>query len=202
MEKPNLKLIIDALNSRGYIAKYFEDSSDAVEHILSLIPQSVSVGFGGSETTRALGLPAKLFARGNQVYCAGFSAPDVDVLGKARTAQFFLTSSNAITEEGDIINIDGRCNRIGAIIDGPQSIIIVASINKICRNIDDGIRRIRTVAAPQNCLRLKRDTPCLTGGPCSDCPEATSPCRATLISHYPPFGKKYHIILIKDKYGY
>lgn len=202
MDFLKIESVITKLNARGYIANYFESSDDAVDYVLSQIPQSVSVGFGGSETTRALGLPAKLFARGNQIYCAGFSAPDVDVLGKARTAGFYITSSNAVTEEGDLINIDGRCNRIGAMLDGPNSVIFIASVDKICKNIDEGILRVRTLAAPKNCERLKRDTPCLIGGPCADCPAAISPCRATLISHFPPFGKKYHIILIKEKLGY
>lgn len=202
MDNLNLDSILAKLNARGFVANYFEASEDAVDYVLSLIPHSVSVGFGGSETTRSLGLPAKLFARGNQIYCAGFSAPDVDVLGKARTAGFYITSSNAVTEEGDLINIDGRCNRIGAMLDGPQSVIVIASIDKICKNIDEGIRRIRSIAAPRNCERLKRDTPCLSGGPCTECQSAVSPCRATLISHFPPFGKKYNVILIKDKLGY
>ena len=111
-------------------------------------------------------------------------------------------SENALTKNGCLVNIDGRGNRVAAMLDGPKNLVIITGTNKIVDNIEDGISRTRNVATPKNCVRLNKKTPCAIVGHCCNCNSEESICNATVIQHHPMSGKNVYIVLIDKNLGY
>ena len=196
--------IISNLKSRRFEASYFTDRHEAISYVLELIPEGVTCGTGGSVTLKELDILPKLADKGVTVYNRELVSSDmVPTLNEySRTADWFITSANAITRDGQIVNIDGRANRVGALIDGPQNIVIVAGTNKITSDIESAIERIRNIAAPPNAVRLGLNTPCRTDGVCSYCDSPECMCNVTAILHHPTRGKKVYLVIIDEKLGY
>ena len=197
--------VIEALKDRGFKAVYAPSKEDALNEVLSLIPNGASVGVPGTVTVREIGAIDALKARG----CTVFQhwGPDLTPEEKMRarydenSADFFLTSANALTRDGRIINIDGAGNRVSAMAWGRGVLIFVIGINKITSDLEDGIRRARSATIP-NALRLGLDTPCVKAGRCVDCRGANRICHALLILEGPTTGREVHVILAGENLGY
>lgn len=198
----DIELIKKNYLRRGFSFEFFNTIEEADAYIDRLIPKDASIGFGGSVTVKEIDLINVLKDRNllHRDLC-----PDEDkeeLLLKMHTADWYVSSANALTEEGDVVNIDGRGNRVGEIVNGPKDVLIVAGINKIVKDIAAGIERTRNVASPPNCRRLGKNTPCAITNKCSRCNSKDTICKATMILHHPTTGKNVHIILINKNLGY
>lgn len=194
------------LTHRGYQAQYCIDENAAVESVLKLIPEQASVGIPGTVTIRQLGLMEKLSARGNQIFQHWDPALKPEERKQrymdANSADWFLTSSNAITLSGDLVNIDGTGNRVAAMAWAPGKLLYVIGINKICHDLQTAIERVRDVATPPNCIRLDAQPPCTKLGHCANCDVPQRVCRMLTIMERPPFGRECHILLVGAILGY
>ena len=202
--KEKIDLLIKNLKRRTFLPHYCENSQQAVQKVLELIPETASVGIGGSMTLKDMDIPNILQNRGNNVFSAGFTKnmTNEEIYKNAAFSDVYMTSVNAITTDGELINIDGRGNRVAAILYGPPVVIAVVGINKLVDNQCDAISRVRNIASPQNCIRLNKNTPCSITGKCHYCYPPQTICRSTVITHFPSSGKKFHIIIINEKIGY
>ncbi|MGN0779951.1 MAG: lactate utilization protein [Aristaeellaceae bacterium] len=200
-----MKRAAKALEERGFEVHTVATAPVAKELILSLIPEGASIGAGGSVTIRELGVVDTLLAQGHKV--AWHWLPDVDratVYDEAAHADVYLASANAITADGQLVNIDGTCNRVAAMIQGPQTVILAVGLNKLVDGgVNTAIARIKREACPPNARRLKLQTPCALTGKCSEatCKEGCM-CNTTTIMHHPARGKRVIVVLIGQALGY
>jgi L-lactate utilization protein LutB len=208
-EQQIVERTLKALLNNGFEALYAPDKEEALSSILKLVPKDVVVGLGGSVTLREMGLPDALRDRGNKVADhwkareRGATAEEVlDIRRTQLNSDVFITSTNAVTEAGELVNIDGGGQRVAAMIFGPRRVIVVAGVNKIVRNLEEGLHRARNVAAPINAKRLNRRTPCAVTGACSDCESEERICNATTILHRRPRNTDTTVILVDEKLGY
>jgi len=201
----NVKRAVAVLNKHGFKAVYAADEESAKKMIMERIPKDAKVGIPGSKTVRQLGLDQALRERGNVTYdhwLKGLS--DQDIL-KTRKAQLncdvLLTSSNAITETGEIYNMDGVGNRVAPMIFGPPLVLIVAGKNKIVPNLDAARDRLQKIAAPKRAAELNLKLSCATTGECDDCNSPGRICRAEVVLHRPPSLTEIEIYIIDRELG-
>lgn len=197
-------ILLENLQSRGFIPHFVNSSAEAKDLILKLIPITESTGLGGSVTLSDLGIAEALKERGNTVYHRAFFPKNdrINVMLNAGRADWFLTSTNAITLDGELVNTDGIANRISSMVFGGANTLVVCGVNKIVSDIASAFERIRNESAPKNSKRLNQDTPCAKGENCVECKADKTICRATTIIHYPPMLKKFHIIIINENLGF
>ena len=200
----NINVFLNNLDKRGYSAYFVNTKEEAYSVLLSIMEEKETVGFGGSQTVEQMGIPEFLKEQGYTVLHRKVNTDyDYPTLCKmSRDAEYYVTSTNAATVGGEFVNIDGNANRISSMVYGPQNVIIVMGVNKLTENLDKAIERARNVAAPKNCVRLKKNTPCVKTGKCEGCSYINSICRATLIQHYPTTGKNVTVIIVNGEYGY
>lgn len=199
-----ISIIKNNFINRGFKFEYFEECKSAVTYITSLIPKKSSIGFGGSQSVMESGLLDALII-GDYNLLHKEVCKDVDktlLMQKMHYADWYICSSNAVSKTGELINIDGRGNRVGEVLNGPQNIIFICGTNKLVENITEGIDRVRNIASPINCVRLNRKTPCATTGICSYCNSPDTICKATVILHHPTNEKNIYIVMINKNLGY
>ena len=208
-KKIRVEKTIKSLRKHGFEVFYFNTKEEAADKIMELIPSKAVVGIGGSVTLRELDIPEKLRKRGNKTedhWIERKKGTSTEGILQVRRNQInsdvFLTSTNAITEEGELINIDGGGQRVAAMIFGPKKVIVVAGINKISKDLEEGIWRARNIASPINAKRLNRNTPCAVTGICNDCDSPERICGATVIYHKQMRNTPLTIILIDEDLGY
>ncbi len=195
---------IYALTRKGFPVHHAKTMEDAKAIVLKMIPEGASVGFGGSVTVREMGLYDELKKTGRMTHWHWMNdEPKPDVFALAATADVYLTSSNAITADGCLVNIDGTGNRVGAMIAGPKQVIVVAGANKLIDGgVPQAIARIKTVACPKNARRLGLNTPCATLDRCDAANCRKSMCNVTSIIERPVGGHKITIVLVDEEAGY
>ena len=198
--------MIKHLERRNFNTHYCPTAAEAIKLIKSLMPQGSSVTWGGSQTIREMGLARELIDSGDykvinrdlaqtpeQTRQCYLDAMDVD---------FFLTSANAITQDGVIVNIDGRGNRVAAITWGPHNVIHVNGINKVAATIEAALARARNVAAPINTARLGCDTPCKIDGVCHNCNSPQCICNYIHFTRNSFPAHRHTVVLIGESWGY
>jgi len=197
---------IAALDKNRFSACYYQNAQQALAELFNIIPLDASVGIGGSWTLIELEVVEKLEARGNTVYChhkPGLSPEEIlDLRRKQLTCDIFLTSTNAITEDGRLVNTDATGNRVAAMIFGPKKVIVLAGINKVVGTLEEAQQRIRVTAAPFNNKRLNRPNPCVKTGYCVDCQRPTRLCNVTTVIHKRPPASDIHVWVIGEEVGY
>ena len=195
---------IYALTRKGFPVHHAKTMEDAKAIVLKMIPDGASVGFGGSVTVREMGLYDELKKTGRMTHWHWMNdEPKPDVFALAAAADVYLTSSNAITADGCLVNIDGTGNRVGAMIAGPKEVIVIAGANKIVNGgIPQAIARIKTVACPKNARRLGLNTPCATLDRCDSANCQKGMCNVTSIIERPVGGHKITIVLVDEEAGY
>ncbi len=194
------------LIKHGFEAIKVPDRSAACAEILKRVPSKKTVGFGGSVTLREIGLPSLLERQGNILYDhwkQGLTQEEsLKVRRDEQSSDVFITSANAITLSGEIVNIDGACNRISAMGFGPKEVIVLAGKNKIVKDISAGIARIKNEAAPLNAIRLGLDLPCAKVGRCVECDSPQRICRGTLILERIPLHTNMLVIVVEEDLGF
>ncbi len=194
------------LEKKGFRARYTATAEDAAQAVLELIPEGASVGIPGSVTIRELGVMKRLEARGCKVYHHWDPELTKETRGSRLEDELksdvFLTSSNAITLDGMIVNIDGTGNRVAGIAWTQGKLILVISLQKVCGDLESAIQRVRDTATPPNAQRLKLATPCAKTGYCMDCDSPQRACRAILILERATMGRETHVILVGEDMGF
>lgn len=196
------KLLVKNLKSRHFDAYYCANKEDALHKALELIPEGASVGWGGTVSCSEIGLL-------NALRSGNYKAIDRESVQtpeekerlamEALFADYFLTSANAMSLDGEMVNIDGTGNRVAAIIYGPKNVLVVVGMNKVCDTLDDALKRARTVASPMNMQRFMKDTPCAVTGVCGDCKREGCICNQIVITrHCRPAGRIQYIVVGED----
>ena len=191
-----------ALTRRGFTVHHAATKAEAAQLVLSLIPANASVGAGGSMTIRELGLADALRASGHAVHWHWLEEGPA-AFPAAREADVYLCSANAVTRDGQLVNIDGTGNRVAAMIHGPKQVIAVVGVNKL---VDGGypqaLARIKREACPPNAQRLNLPFPCGVTGRCD--PEACNGgmCNVITIQEHPTGKRPYVVVLVDEALGY
>ena len=202
-----LEEVVAALRRRGFSAESFATGADAAVRVVELAADARSVGFGGSMTLASLGLAETLAAEGKEIWRHGDPKwrPEekMGVMRSELTCDIFLTSANALTADGRLVNIDGNGNRVAASIFGPGRVVFVVGRNKIVDGgIDEAIARIRREACPPNCRRLNKKTPCAATGVCADCSSPDRICNVTVVMDRRPSRTDVQVLLVDEDLGY
>ena len=197
--------VIKNLARRNIEAFYCPTSREPVDKLLEMIPQGSSVTWGGSMSIRDIGIPAALADAGKYEVYDRDKAPDraaaTEIYLKAFSCDYYLSSANAITEDGVIVNIDGTGNRVAAITFGPRNVIFVIGMNKLTQNVDAALARARSLAAPVNTARFDIQTPCKLDGVCHNCLSDDCICNYIHYLRHSPKGK-HKVILVGESIGY
>ena len=203
--KRNEKLaqkVIKGLESRNMAGYYAKDREEALRTALGLIKEGSTVTMGGAMSAHEIGLVDAL-KKGNYNFVDRDQMEDKKAAALAAySADVFLTSTNAMTEDGMLVNIDGNANRVSAIAHGPEKVIVIAGMNKVCDDLDGAMKRARNVAAPTNAQRFGIDTPCSKTGSCMDCKSPDTICCQFLITRYSRHKDRIHVILVNDMLGF
>jgi L-lactate utilization protein LutB len=199
------KRCVRRLRRNGFDAHYAETAEAAAKRIRDRVNGLESFGFGGSATTRALGLPQMLREAGKIVHDhwspeAGRS--DLDIRLAQGRCDCFLCSANAISLTGEIVNVDGVGNRNNAMTFGCPHVVIVAGMNKVVHTLDAALSRVREVAAPMRAKSLDMKTPCAETGLCADCDSPQRICRVTTILHRKPAMTEVTVVLVGESLGF
>lgn len=201
-----MKTVIKNLEKRNITGHYCETAEDAVETIKSLIPEGSQVSWGGSVTLDELGIKKEL-KKGNYQVNDPFvllnREKEIEVRRQALISDVFLASVNAVTMDGELVNIDGTGNRVAAIIFGPKKVILVAGANKLVLGERDAVDRIKNDACPPNCIRLKKETPCAATGKCGHClSRGNTVCCHTVTTRFSSIDDRIHLVLVNENLGY
>lgn len=199
------KTIIKNMKKRNMIGYYCETGKEALDLVKSILPKGSLVTNGGSETLVETGI-MDLIRSGEYEYIDRKSAKTPEesraLYGRIVTADYYLMSTNAITKEGELINVDGVGNRVACLINGPEHVLIITGMNKVVTTVEDGIRRVRNIAAPPNSIRVGSKTPCSVTGFCSDCQSDDCICSQTVITRRSMKPGRITVILVGEEYGF
>lgn len=193
------QVLVQNLRSKHFEAYYCENAQQALHQALSLIPDGATVGWGGTMTADQIGLIEAVKGGNYNAVDRTEYADREEAYRIHMHADVFLTSANAISLDGQMVNIDGTGNRVSAIVYGPASVIVIAGMNKVTDTLDGALTRARTVAAPMNQQRFLGDVPCTQTGKCADCKSADCICNQILITrNCRPAGRIKFIIVGED----
>ena len=198
--------IIKNLEKRRMNGFYCADKESAIAKVLELMPAGSSVGWGGSMTLKDNGFfDAIAEANAYQIIdrdTAKTKEEEKKIYSEICAANVFLMSTNAITLDGELVNVDGRGNRVSFLCYGPDKVIVVAGMNKVVTDVEDGIKRVRNMAAPPNCVRLNKQTPCAVTGICADCFSPGCICAQTVVTRLSFYPGRINVILVGEDLGY
>lgn len=197
--------VAEALKKRSFDAEYVDTCEEAAQRILSLIPKDHQVSWGGSKTMVDLGIQEKLAKAGyNLLNRDKAASPEErgEIMRRALLCDTFLSGTNAISEDGQLVNIDGNGNRVAAMIFGPRQVIIAAGMNKVVKTYNDALVRARTIAAPLNTQRFPNNkTPCNETGTCADCLSPDTICSFFVTTRFCKPAGRIKVILIGQDLG-
>lgn len=196
----------ESLESKGYEVFIVEDEVKAKETLLSIIKSGSKVACGGSQTLLECGILDELRSGDYNFldrYKAGLTDEDIKKIHReAFFSDYYLTSTNALTENGELVNLDGLGNRVAAMIYGPENVIVIAGENKITRDIDSAYNRVRNYASPINCKRLNKSTPCVRAATCLNCSNEGRICNQMVVTYRQNTPMRVKVILVKRDLGY
>jgi hypothetical protein len=196
---------IKALSSNYFDAHSFTNRESLINTVMQFVAPGLKIGIGGSLSVRGIGLLERIAENNEQVldhWKQGLTKEEISSVRLSQlTCDLFLSSANAITEKGDIVNIDGFGNRVNAMTFGPKKVIIIAGYNKIVPDVNSALERVKRVAAPLNAKRLNLPLPCAETGYCHDCKSEARICRVTSIIQRRPSGTDVSVYLINEELG-
>lgn len=196
------KTVIDGLKSRNMTGYYAKDKEEALKLALELIPEGSKISMGGGQSVHEIGLP-KALREGNYDFVDWIEAEDKRAaMLFSYDADFFLSSANAMTSDGIILNIDGNANRVSAIAQGPKKVLFIVGMNKVCGDLDHAMKRARNVAATANANHYCKTTPCTKTGTCLDCKAPDNVCCQFLMTRYSNHEGRIHVILVNEQLGF
>ena len=193
--------VIKGLESRNMTGYYAASKEEALQKALELIPEGSTVTMGGAMSAFEIGLVDTLM-NGNYDFLDRNKMEPREALLKGYDADVFLTSANAMTGDGVMVNIDGNANRVSYIANGPKKVVAIVGMNKICDDVDGAMKRARNVAAPTNAQRFDINTPCKKTGACANCKSPDTICCQFLVTRYSRHAGRIHVILVNDFLGF
>ncbi|MBR5762198.1 MAG: lactate utilization protein [Lachnospiraceae bacterium] len=197
--------VIKGLESRNMTGYYTATKEEALKKALELIPEGSSITMGGAMSAHEIGL-VEAIKKGNYNFIDRDVAKTPEekraIMLKGYDADFFLSSVNAMTDDGVLVNIDGNSNRVSMIAQGPKKVLFIVGMNKVCGDIDHAMKRARNVAAPTNAQRFGLSTPCSKAGTCFDCKSPDTICCQFLITRFSRHEGRIHVILVNDNLGF
>ncbi|NLB17390.1 MAG: lactate utilization protein [Syntrophomonadaceae bacterium] len=197
---------VKSLQHNGFEAVYCVNKEEAYKDIIGEARNADSIGLGGSMTLEELQLMPELTAMGKELLrrdLPGLTPHEQEAMRHRQLAcDLFLTSTNAVTLAGQLVNVDGIGNRVGAMTFGPKKVLVVVGRNKIAEDLHAALKRIKAIAAPANARRLNKNLPCAIAGFCSDCNSPERICRATVILDHMPSRSNIKIIMVNEEMGY
>ena len=197
--------LIKEFKKRNIEALYFENKEELLDYLKKLVPENALVSWGGSMTLNETGAADYLKSGRFRTLDRGKASNPEElhkVFHEALSCEYYFMSSNAVTMDGKLVNIDATGNRVAALCYGPENIIVIAGMNKVVRDEDDAVTRIKNYATPVNALRLSRKTPCSITGKCSDCLGSSTLCSQTVITRNSHIEGRIKVLLVGETYGY
>lgn len=199
------RTVLKGMEKRHMEGYYCDTIEEAKELALSFVPSNASVSFGGSVTLSETGVLEGLRNRNDITLLDRDNANGPEEIKKimhdALSCDYYFMSSNAITQDGELVNIDGNGNRVAALIYGPENVIVIAGMNKISKDVEEGISRVRNIASPQNCIRLNKNNPCAINGVCGNC-LADTICDQIVITRASRVPNRIKVILVGEELGF
>lgn len=200
------KKAVDALTKNNFKAIYVETKEDAAKKVIELLEDCASIGIGTSMSVNELGVVGEIRKSGKEIFDhtdPALSAEEkLEMRRKQQICDCFISSTNAVTLDGKLVNVDATGNRVSAMIFGPKKVIIVAGVNKIVKDVDAAMDRIENYAAPLNNKRINFPNPCTKTGMCMDCSGSTRICNVTTIIRKKPSVTDINIIIVGEELGY
>ncbi len=197
-----VKEVIKGLESRNMKGYYAANKEDALKIALEIIPKKSTITMGGSVSVSEIGLRDALI-NGDYNFKAREEFEDQHEAALfAYSADFFLGSTNAMTNDGILVNIDGNSNRVSAYCYGPSKVLLIVGVNKICGDLDSAMKRARNDAATINAQRFGLNTPCTKTGKCADCKSPDTICCQFLTTRYSRHADRYHVIIVNENLGF
>ena len=197
--------LIKNLDKRGMEAYYVDNTDDALKMALRFVTPGSSVSWGGSMSINEIGLIPALKAWDCTVLDRTVPKTEEEkkeFFGKVAVCDYYFMSTNAITMDGELVNIDGTGNRLASLIFGPSNVVIIAGMNKVADNLESAVDRARNTAAPMNTIRLDRKTPCTQVGRCMDCMSPDCICNQFVVTRRSAPAGRIKIILVGEELGY
>jgi len=194
--------VIQGLSSRNMTGYYAETKEEALKIALDLIPKESSIAMGGAMSAHEIGLVEAVMTDEYRFIDRDATEDKRAAMLAAYDADFFLSSVNAMTEDGVLVNIDGNANRVSAIAQGPKKVLFIVGMNKVCDDIDGAMKRARNVAAPVNAQRFGLSTPCTKTGSCMNCKSPDTICCQFLITRFSRHQDRIHVILVNEDLGF
>ncbi len=197
---------VEALHKNRFEADFFETREEAAKAVLEMISAGMQVAFGGSQTAKQLNLQKLVTDCGATILdhnATGLSDREkIEVMRRQQVCDVFICSSNAISLQGELFNIDGHGNRVAAMSFGPRRVIVVAGVNKLVADEEAAWERIRTIAAPINFKRLNRPNPCAKHGVCMNCNLPTRGCNIYVATRRRPSLNDFSVFIVNDSLGF
>lgn len=197
--------VVKNLESRNMEAYFVKTKEEALKKALELIPEESSISWGGTASAKEIGLLDAVHEGNYEVYDREEAqTPELknEIAHKALDCDFFIGSTNALAENGVMINIDGNANRVAAFAFGPKNVLLIVGMNKVVKSEEDAMSRARNEAAPINAQRFGLDTPCSKNGMCYDCKSPDCICCQILITRYSRVVKRIKVILVDENLGF
>lgn len=197
--------IIKKLAIRNMTGHYRDTAAEAIELARDLVEPGQSVTWGGSVSFSESGIKAALEADGHRMIDRSQAATpeEQDAMWREQVgADWFFMGTNAITLDGELVNIDGNANRLALLLHGPKHVCVIAGINKVVADVESGLKRIRTVTCPLNAARLHTGTPCELAGVCSNCHAEKCMCCQEVITRHSRHDGRIHVILVGEDLGF
>lgn len=195
------QIVIKGIKSRNMTGYYVKDRDEALKKALELIPEGSRVAMGGCMSAQEIGLTDALNNGHYTFYDRAFMAKREGLL-EAYGADVFVSSVNALTDDGILVNIDGNANRVSFIAQGPQKVVFIVGMNKVASDLDHAMKRARNIAAPINAGRFDINTPCTKTGKCMDCKSIDTVCCQFLITRFSRHKDRIHVILVNEDLGF
>lgn len=196
--------VVKNLESRNMEAYFVKTKEEALKKALELIPEGSSISWGGTASAKEIGLLDAVHEGNYEVYDREEAqTPELknEIAHKALDCDFFIGSTNALAENGVMVNIDGNANRVAAFAFGPKNVLLIVGMNKVVKSEEDAMSRARNEAAPINAQRFELDTPCSKNGMCYDCKSPDCICCQILITRYSRVAKRIKVILVDENLG-
>ncbi|MDD6339393.1 MAG: lactate utilization protein [Butyrivibrio sp.] len=194
--------IIAALNKRNMEGYYCDSSAEAVEKALSIMPEGSSITWGGSASIKECGLLDAIKNGRYEILDRDTASDEKLFYSRAVLSNYFLMSTNAITLDGELLNIDGRGNRVAPMIYGPDNVIMIVGMNKVVKDVESAYKRVKVDACPPNTIRLNFDTPCAKTGKCIECLSPQCICNQIVITRFSREKGRIKVILVGEELGF
>lgn len=197
--------VVKALESRNMEAYYVKTKEEALAKALELIPEGSSISWGGTMSAQEIGLTNALHKGNYDVYDreqVETREEKEKIAHQALNCDFFIGSTNALSEDGVLVNVDGNANRVAAFAYGPKNVLLIVGMNKVVKTEADAMSRARNEAAPINAQRFGVDTPCVKNGSCFNCKSPQCICCQILITRFSKVPKRTKIILVDENLGF